>query len=64
MRIVSVSVSPLATDIMDGCAISIVLPPNRDMAVLKDMCVRVEGSKKRLARILPSKALVKISPLA
>ena len=64
MRMVSARVSPLATDIIEGWDISMVRPPSLAMAVSKDMRVRVEGSKNRFARMRPSSALVRFSPLA
>ena len=62
MRMVSASVSPLATEVMEGWPISRDRPPSRVMAVSKDIRVRVDGSKNRLARMRPSNVFGELLP--
>src|SRR3989338_10443667 len=53
MRMASSRVSPLAKEVEDMSDRLMQLPPRRYIAVWKEKCVRVEGSKKSVARILP-----------
>ena len=57
-RIVSASVSPFAIEQASTLLTEMEVPPRRAMADSKDIRVRVLGSKKRTARILPSRAFV------
>ena len=64
MRIVSARVSPLAMDVADICETSMTLIPSLYAALSKESLVLVDGSKKRLPRILPSRGCLTFSPLA
>jgi hypothetical protein len=55
-RMVSASVSPLAIELPSILSTTMEVPPRRAIEDSKDMRVRVLGSKKRRARILPSRA--------
>ena len=61
---VSARVSPLAMEVMDISLTSMTWHPSLYAALSKESLVRVEGSKKRLAMILPSRARLVFSPLA
>ena len=61
---VSARVSPLAMEVMDISETSMTLHPSLYAALSKESLVRVEGSKKRLAMIFPSRARFTFSPFA
>ena len=61
---VSARVSPLAMEVADIWLTSRIWAPSLWAALSKESLVRVDGSKKRLAIILPSRVLVLFSPLA
>lgn len=61
---VSARVSPLEMEVMDISETSMTSQPSLSAALSKESLVRVEGSKKRLPRILPSSARLVFSPSA
>ena len=52
---VSASVSPLEMELPSILSTEIEVPPRREIAAAKDILVRVDGSKKSNATILPSR---------
>src|SRR2546428_37273 len=64
IRTVSARVSPFWTEVPSTLENPRTRPPRRSIALSKLRRVRVEGSKKRVARILPSRLCEDFSPFA